>query len=155
MIVHRLDEATSGVLVLARTVEAQRSLHEQFRRHTTRKRYTALVEGRLGLSSGGAASGATTTPTTTTPTTTTMTTTTTTTPESAKCGGFAAVQTCEGEVDLPLGRHPTRQPWQVVDLSKRGKPSLTQWRLLLQNRDGEEDERGVSSLLNRHRRAQV
>jgi 23S rRNA-/tRNA-specific pseudouridylate synthase len=37
-VVHRLDESTSGVLVLARTSDAQRNLYQQFRGRTTRKR---------------------------------------------------------------------------------------------------------------------
>ena len=44
-IVHRLDRETSGVLVLARTAEAHRSLNTQFEQHQVRKIYHALVEG--------------------------------------------------------------------------------------------------------------
>jgi RluA family pseudouridine synthase len=44
-IVHRLDRDTSGVLLLARTVEAHRVLNTQFDRHETRKVYHALVIG--------------------------------------------------------------------------------------------------------------
>jgi RluA family pseudouridine synthase len=44
-IVHRLDRETSGVLVLARTAEAHRSLNIQFEQHTVRKIYHALIEG--------------------------------------------------------------------------------------------------------------
>jgi RluA family pseudouridine synthase len=44
-IVHRLDRETSGVLVLARTAEAHRSLNTQFEQHLVRKIYHALVEG--------------------------------------------------------------------------------------------------------------
>lgn len=44
-IVHRLDRETSGVLVLARTAEAHRSLNTQFEQHQVRKVYHALVEG--------------------------------------------------------------------------------------------------------------
>jgi 23S rRNA pseudouridine1911/1915/1917 synthase len=45
-IVHRLDRDTSGVLVVARTVEARRFLQRQFRRRSTEKEYIALVLGR-------------------------------------------------------------------------------------------------------------
>jgi 23S rRNA pseudouridine955/2504/2580 synthase len=43
-IVHRLDQPTSGVLVLARTSLAARGLSEQFREGTTQKKYLALCE---------------------------------------------------------------------------------------------------------------
>jgi RluA family pseudouridine synthase len=44
-IVHRLDRDTSGVLLLARTPEAQRALSSQFEAHTIEKSYLALVRG--------------------------------------------------------------------------------------------------------------
>ena len=44
-IVHRLDKATSGVLVLARSAEAHRSLNTQFEHHQVSKVYHALVVG--------------------------------------------------------------------------------------------------------------
>jgi 23S rRNA pseudouridine1911/1915/1917 synthase len=43
--VHRLDRETSGVMVFARTVEAERHLVQQFRRHTAKRRYVAVVHG--------------------------------------------------------------------------------------------------------------
>ena len=43
--VHRLDRETSGVMVFARTAEAERGLVQQFRRHTTQRRYVAIVHG--------------------------------------------------------------------------------------------------------------
>jgi 23S rRNA pseudouridine1911/1915/1917 synthase len=45
--VHRLDRDTSGLLVFARTVEAERSLVQQFRKHTIHRRYVAVVHGEL------------------------------------------------------------------------------------------------------------
>lgn len=36
------------------------------------------------------------------------------------------VASAEGEIDLPLGRHPEQAPWQCVNPSA-GKPSLTKW----------------------------
>ncbi len=44
--VHRLDKDTSGLVVFARTPEAERRLGEQFRAHTIERRYLALVRGR-------------------------------------------------------------------------------------------------------------
>ena len=44
-VVHRLDQETSGCLVVARTREAQRHLQEQFAQHTAGRQYRALVVG--------------------------------------------------------------------------------------------------------------
>ena len=46
--VHRIDRETSGLVVFARNVPAGRILAEQFRLHTTHRRYLALVVGRMG-----------------------------------------------------------------------------------------------------------
>jgi 23S rRNA pseudouridine1911/1915/1917 synthase len=46
--VHRIDRETSGLVVFARNVPAARILAEQFRLHTTHRRYLALVVGRVG-----------------------------------------------------------------------------------------------------------
>jgi 23S rRNA pseudouridine1911/1915/1917 synthase len=45
--VHRLDRDTSGLMVFARTREAERILSQQFRQHTTHRRYLAIVEGQV------------------------------------------------------------------------------------------------------------
>jgi 23S rRNA pseudouridine1911/1915/1917 synthase len=44
--VHRLDKETSGLVVFARTPEAERDLGRQFRAHAIERRYLALVRGR-------------------------------------------------------------------------------------------------------------
>ncbi|MBM6992575.1 MAG: RluA family pseudouridine synthase [Prevotella sp.] len=41
LIVHRLDMATSGLMVIAKTMDAYRGLQRQFLRHEVRKRYVA------------------------------------------------------------------------------------------------------------------
>jgi 23S rRNA pseudouridine1911/1915/1917 synthase len=51
-IVHRLDKDTSGVMVVARTQEALRSLSTQFKNRVVRKRYIALVAGVIKKGSG-------------------------------------------------------------------------------------------------------
>jgi 23S rRNA pseudouridine1911/1915/1917 synthase len=43
--VHRLDKETSGLVVFARTVAAERHLGRQFRAHSTERLYRALVRG--------------------------------------------------------------------------------------------------------------
>jgi 23S rRNA pseudouridine1911/1915/1917 synthase len=49
-IVHRLDKETSGLLVFARTLAAKRALKQQFRVHSVRRRYLAIVRGRIETS---------------------------------------------------------------------------------------------------------
>ena len=44
-IVHRLDKNTTGVMVVAKTTGAVQHLSEQFKEHTTNRRYIALVCG--------------------------------------------------------------------------------------------------------------
>ena len=46
-IVHRLDKDTSGVLAVAKNNNAHKALSEQFREHTTTRRYHALVWGNV------------------------------------------------------------------------------------------------------------
>lgn len=45
--VHRLDRDTSGLIIFARTVPAERHLGQQFRDHTTSRRYFAIVHGHV------------------------------------------------------------------------------------------------------------
>jgi 23S rRNA pseudouridine1911/1915/1917 synthase len=51
-IVHRLDKDTSGVIVVARTPEALRSLSAQFKSRIVKKKYLALVAGVIKKGSG-------------------------------------------------------------------------------------------------------
>jgi len=44
-VVHRLDKETSGLVVFARTVAAERGLGKQFHAHTVERRYLAIVPG--------------------------------------------------------------------------------------------------------------
>lgn len=46
-IVHRLDKETSGLLVFARGVAAERGLGKQFHAHTVLRRYVAVVSGEV------------------------------------------------------------------------------------------------------------
>jgi tRNA pseudouridine32 synthase/23S rRNA pseudouridine746 synthase len=45
LIVHRLDQATSGLVLMARHIEAQRSLSRAFAERQVHKRYLAVVHG--------------------------------------------------------------------------------------------------------------
>src|SRR5687767_2457044 len=44
-VVHRLDKDTSGVIIFAKSEEAQATLQKQFKERTVRKVYLALVKG--------------------------------------------------------------------------------------------------------------
>lgn len=52
IIVHRLDMSTSGLLVLAKNKRAHQYLQKQFIERTVKKRYTALLSGKLNENSG-------------------------------------------------------------------------------------------------------
>jgi tRNA pseudouridine32 synthase/23S rRNA pseudouridine746 synthase len=47
LVVHRLDQATSGLMLMARGAAMQRALSQCFERREVGKRYVAVVEGRL------------------------------------------------------------------------------------------------------------
>jgi 23S rRNA pseudouridine1911/1915/1917 synthase len=51
-LVHRLDKETSGVMVIAKTDQAHRSLANQFKRHTITRAYEGLTWGTLKKSAG-------------------------------------------------------------------------------------------------------
>src|SRR6476646_3247254 len=51
-LVHRLDKDTSGVMVIAKTDQAHRSLANQFKRHTITRAYEGLTWGTLRKQAG-------------------------------------------------------------------------------------------------------
>jgi 23S rRNA pseudouridine1911/1915/1917 synthase len=83
-VVHRLDKDTTGVLLFAKNVAAQRHLSHQFQNNRVEKEYLAITAGRP--------------------------------PEA------------EGEVDAPIGPHPTRRERMSV-LKKGGRPARTAWKV--------------------------
>ncbi len=50
-LVHRLDRDTSGLMVYTKTKEANK-ITDQFKRHTIRRKYVAVVKGRVGKEQG-------------------------------------------------------------------------------------------------------
>lgn len=52
MIVHRLDMATSGLLLIAKSLEVHKYLQRQFMRRTIKKRYIAVLDGVLPQNEG-------------------------------------------------------------------------------------------------------
>ena len=51
-IVHRIDKDTSGILVVAKNDNAHNDLAKQFKEHTIKREYVAIVEGRMGKEEG-------------------------------------------------------------------------------------------------------
>ena len=51
-IVHRLDQETSGLIVVAKDNITHTRLAKQFQRHTVKKRYVALVDGEVAFDEG-------------------------------------------------------------------------------------------------------
>ena len=52
LIVHRLDMATSGILLIVKTKEVHQNLQAQFKNRTVKKRYTALLDGVITADKG-------------------------------------------------------------------------------------------------------
>lgn len=52
LIVHRLDMATSGLLLIAKTIEIHKELQSQFIKRKVKKRYVALLDGLLKEDNG-------------------------------------------------------------------------------------------------------
>lgn len=52
MIVHRLDMATSGLLLITKTKQAHQQLQAQFKNRTVKKRYIALLDGIISQDTG-------------------------------------------------------------------------------------------------------
>lgn len=105
LVVHRLDMATSGLMVMARGVQAQRNLSMAFASRHILKRYCAVVEGAL-ISTPMSTSIATPVPS----------------PGTAPLPGGWNV------IDLPIALDWPRRPLRIVD-AEHGKPSVTHWRL--------------------------
>ncbi|MCG8327967.1 MAG: pseudouridine synthase [Chitinophagales bacterium] len=52
LLVHRLDMATSGLILIAKASEIHKKLQQQFIKRTVKKRYTALLDGLLDIEEG-------------------------------------------------------------------------------------------------------
>ena len=100
-VVHRLDQATSGLVLMALHAEAQRALGHAFATRQVHKRYVAVVHA--GPGSAPAESAPAIPPAVTLPD-----------------GHWQAI-------NLPIAADWERRPLRVVD-PQHGKPSLTRWR---------------------------
>lgn len=52
MIVHRLDMATSGLLIFAKTKEVHKRMQAMFKTHDIKKQYTAILDGKIQINTG-------------------------------------------------------------------------------------------------------
>lgn len=52
MLTHRLDQATSGLLLAAKDADTHKALQQQFEQKTIQKRYVATVQGKINSSCG-------------------------------------------------------------------------------------------------------
>lgn len=105
LVVHRLDMATSGLMLFARGIDAQRALSRSFARREVHKRYRAVVAGEpFRPSTGPEVCGA---------------------PDDDPLRPFAPWST----IDLPLSPDWPDRPRQKVD-RVAGRPSVTRWRSL-------------------------
>ncbi|NLI76815.1 MAG: RluA family pseudouridine synthase [Candidatus Riflebacteria bacterium] len=109
--VHRLDRETSGIILFARTAEANLFLSRQFEAHQVVKTYLALVRGCPGLAAD--------------------------VPRKDEAGGVSPEEpgaaggpgAAEGVVDAPIGEHPGRLGKMRVD-QRHGRPAQTAWRVI-------------------------
>lgn len=109
LIVHRLDQATSGLVLMARTLDAQRRLSHAFAERQVHKRYQAVVQGWLRAddvedqdqTNTGTGTGTN--------------------------NGPAAAPLAWHDIHLPIAADWERRPLRVIDAAA-GKPSHTRWR---------------------------
>ena len=89
-IVHRLDKDTSGLMVVAKTLEAQTQLVRELQAREVKRVYWAVAQG--------------------------------------------VFDRAEGQVDAPIGRHPTQRTRMAVlaEGAPGTKPALTYWKILRQ-----------------------
>lgn len=100
MIVHRLDMATSGLLLVAKTKEVHQHLQEQFEKRSIRKRYVAVLDGTEINNKGKGDNGI-----------------------SKTANGVT------GRIELPLCLNPLDRPRQMVS-EEYGKEAVTEYKVL-------------------------
>lgn len=118
LIVHRLDQATSGLVVMARSLQSQRLLSQAFAERQVEKRYIAVVAGQLGIDrlpsaacSDPFARDAGQEPPRS---------------EPRQGGSRPAAQGVWNTIDLSIAADWERRPLRIID-ARHGKPSQTLW----------------------------
>jgi len=108
MVVHRLDMATSGILVLAKDMASYIHLQRQFREHTIYKRYIAVLSHPQEVPI----------------------------PHAVASHAASGDGTCDGvwhELSLPLRADSLNRPYQRVD-REHGKQAITRYRFVAEDR---------------------
>ena len=113
MIVHRLDMATSGLLLVAKTKEVHQHLQAQFENRSIKKRYIALLDGCI----------------TETEETTNQTTGNTRKTEKVRATEVISTTGKVGRIELPLCPNPLDRPCQSVD-EEHGKEAITEYQII-------------------------
>ena len=113
MIVHRLDMATSGLLLVAKTKEVHQHLQAQFENRSIKKRYIALLDGGI----------------TETEETTNQTTGNTRKTEKVRATEVISTTGKAGRIELPLCLNPLDRPRQMVS-SEHGKKAITEYQII-------------------------
>ena len=116
MIVHRLDMATSGLLLVAKTKEAHRHLQAQFENRSIKKRYIALLDGVIAETERAA------TQTTETPQKTEI-------PHTIGVPEKTVAPEKAGRISLPLCLNPLDRPRQMVS-EEYGKEAVTEYQII-------------------------
>lgn len=122
MIVHRLDMATSGLLLVAKTKEVHRHLQAQFENRSIKKRYIALLDGVIAETEE-------TTTQVTEATRTIKTTQTIRTPETIETPETTRIPEKAGRISLPLCLNPLDRPRQMVS-EEHGKEAVTEYQII-------------------------
>lgn len=116
MIVHRLDMATSGLLLVAKTKEAHRHLQAQFENRSIKKRYIALLDGVIAETERAA------TQTTETPQKTEI-------PHTIGVPEKTVAPEKAARISLPLCLNPLDRPRQMVS-EEHGKEAVTEYQII-------------------------
>ena len=108
VIAHRLDMGTSGLLIVAKSLEVYRPLQEQFVKHQVKKKYVAMLEAAddSGVSRTNCA--------------------------EEKESLSPVVLAKKGTINLPMRPDPMNRPRQVVDM-EHGKRAVTDYEFISPN----------------------
>ena len=101
VIAHRLDMGTSGLLIVAKSLEVYRPLQEQFVKHQVKKKYVAMLEGRWKMDDV----------------------------RCKMEDGRWKEEGGKGTVSLPMRPDPMNRPRQVVDM-EHGKRAVTDYEFI-------------------------
>ena len=112
MIVHRLDMATSGLLLVAKTKEVHRDLQAQFANRSIKKRYVAVLDGVIVQTEKEKE-------------TKPIAEETVSTKKTAKAERTGNT----GRIELPLCLNPLDRPRQMVS-SEHGKEAITEYQII-------------------------